>query len=293
MGRQKKKEKQEGGESKNKPSTVSSFQAEEDFPALGSSTITSTSISISTSTSTSSGNGNNINSNKSYPCFNTPSTTTIPPSTDTALPPPPPPRPAAATLLSSTVWLKHSSDTLIKTPTGIDNHAPSTISTNSASQNTVSSPEASPWCVHATKSGKIPLQVEKRRHKSVSVLRNITGDPTLLLSSLKLALGTGGKLAASEENSNTSISSNIMEIEIQGDHIKRIAKHLCMEHARLLLGGGKGALRGVSKGELSAHLPVSAKSKQLTGSGTGSARSIAKLDAKAAQLKQKNGGKCK
>ena len=115
----------------------------------------------------------------------------------------------------------------------------------------------------------------------------------MLLSSLKLALGTGGKLAASEENSNPSISSNIMEIEIQGDHIKRIAKHLCMEHARLLLGGGKGALRGVSKGELSAHLPVSAKSKQLTGSGTGSARSIAKLDAKAAQLKQKNGGKCK
>ena len=145
------------------------------------------------------------------------------------------------------------------------------------------------WSINATKTAKLPLQIEKRKHKTVTVLKNINGDASVLLSSLKLSLGTGGKLVDGMEASGEG-GGGTAEIEIQGDHLKRIANYLCDEHARLMLvGGGRGVLRGVSKAELATHGSVPKVKK---GSATGSTgKSIAKLDQKAAALKQTNSRK--
>jgi translation initiation factor 1 (eIF-1/SUI1) len=181
--------------------------------------------------------------------------------------------------LTDTVWKKHSGVSVI-VPDSADTSS-RRLDAGNSSQKEASAGAAAVWCVHATKSAKLPVQVEKRKHKTVTVVRNISGDASVLLSSLKLALGTGGKLMTSAEESSSSV-----EIEIQGDHVNRVSSFVCAEHARISRTGGRqGVLKGVSKGELAAH--SAAKSKNAPGAGAGGApKSISKLDQKAAALQQ-------
>jgi translation initiation factor 1 (eIF-1/SUI1) len=144
------------------------------------------------------------------------------------------------------------------------------------------------WFVHGTKNGGFPLQVEKRKHKTVTTLRNITGDGEALLSDLKRALGTGGKIVKNISiEADTATAANAeqadvpVEIEIQGDHTKRMTAYLC-DSSR------SSHIKGVSRAEL-------AKGQGQGGGGEGGAgsskskssgKSIAKLDDKRASLKQ-------
>jgi len=138
------------------------------------------------------------------------------------------------------------------------------------------------YIIHATKTAKLPLQVEKRRHKTVTVVRNVSGEAGVLLTSLKLALGSGGKLVESEEG-----AGDCAEVEIQGDHLKRVAAYICQEHFQRVQAGERGLLKGVSKGELAAHCsPIILKKEAAAGTGK---KSIVRLDQKAAALKQKAG----
>lgn len=125
------------------------------------------------------------------------------------------------------------------------------------------------WCIRGTKGAKIPLQVEKRKHKTVTMLRNIEGDIDNLLLELKRALGTGGKVVASLDD------MSCCEIEIQGDHFQRIATFLVTESIRY-----PRCLRGIARTEIDGAQP---KNKQ---AATNKSKSIARLDKKAASLKQ-------
>ncbi len=65
---------------------------------------------------------------------------------------------------------------------------------------------ALPFCMTRTKKGGYPLVVERRPgNKTVTILRNITGDTSALLTILKKQCGAGG-------------TSRAGEIELQGDH---------------------------------------------------------------------------
>eukprot|EP00041_Stephanoeca_diplocostata_P029122 m.852322 g.852322 ORF g.852322 m.852322 type:complete len:915 (-) comp23495_c0_seq1:408-3152(-) len=73
---------------------------------------------------------------------------------------------------------------------------------------------ASDWKVGGTKKGALPIRVEKRGHKTVTVVYNVLQRPDMLLYDLKRSIGTGGKLCGPGI------------IEIQGDQQKKIEAHL-------------------------------------------------------------------
>lgn len=79
----------------------------------------------------------------------------------------------------------------------------------------VTAPGAEPrYCVTGSKKGGFPVMLEKRGHKKVTVVRNVTGDRTALLAVLKKRLGCGGVL-----NDDGSI-------EVQGERRPAIEKLL-------------------------------------------------------------------
>ncbi len=70
------------------------------------------------------------------------------------------------------------------------------------------------FCIKRTKKGGFPLFLEKRAAgKSVTIIRNITGDTSALLTLLKKHCAAGGKAFPDS-------------VEIQGDHCKKIEKFL-------------------------------------------------------------------
>lgn len=188
---------------------------------------------------------------------------------------------STATLLAPSAWLKTSAVATSGVPCSLAARLPQ--QTESPDTRTEQAVIECDWMVAATKTAKLPIQIEKRKHKTVTVVRNITGNAAALLSSLKVALGTGGTLV--QGGGDTDVSGGV-EIEIQGDHAKRIGAYLTGEHARLVQSGGRGALRGVSKGELEEHSRSGADKKGKGNAPAGAGRSIASLDKKAAVLKQ-------
>ena len=67
-------------------------------------------------------------------------------------------------------------------------------------------PAASPYHVAKTRKGGLPVFVEKRaKGKTVTVVRNVTGDAENLLKTLKKRCGAGGVIRDGD-------------VEIQGDH---------------------------------------------------------------------------
>lgn len=173
---------------------------------------------------------------------------------------------------SSTVWgsLKANSDTSSAAPLSTSSPAPTPIELDG-----VFKPA---FTVVGTKKGSLPLQVEKRKHKTVTTLKNIQGDANALLTELRKALGTGGKIV--DETNHT-------EVEIQGDHIKRISMFLCDPTKSYNSGGTYSYLKGVSSTEI-ANIVASTAIKSSVKSKEG--KSISKLDDKRIALKQS--GKC-
>eukprot|EP00121_Abeoforma_whisleri_P011586 Awhi_evm1s10691 len=105
-----------------------------------------------------------------------------------------------------------------------------------STSSSVSSPNSSlnlGYSVSGSKKGGFPVQIEKRaKGKKVTVIRNITGDPTELLLGLKKKLGSGGVIIG-----NT--------IEIQGEHQSKVETYL-ME---------KGCVKAVSSANKAASAP--------------------------------------
>ena len=57
--------------------------------------------------------------------------------------------------------------------------------------------DAPAWRVRGTKKGDWPIDVEKRKHHTVTVLRNVSGDVQSLCTELQDALGAGGTVRGS------------------------------------------------------------------------------------------------
>jgi translation initiation factor 1 (eIF-1/SUI1) len=68
--------------------------------------------------------------------------------------------------------------------------------------------DAPAWRVRGTKKGDWPIDVEKRKHHTVTVLRNVSGDAHALCTELQDALGAGGTVRGSV-------------VELQGAHTDR------------------------------------------------------------------------
>jgi len=70
------------------------------------------------------------------------------------------------------------------------------------------------WSVGRTRKGGWPLRMEKRAGgKSATIIGNVQGDGVALLKAMKKVCAAGGR------HSDT-------EVEIQGDHVDRIARYL-------------------------------------------------------------------
>lgn len=79
-------------------------------------------------------------------------------------------------------------------------------STESGSKQEETTNETIGFSVKRTKKGKIPISYENRaKGKKVTVVSNVTGDPTILLQELKKKIGAGGVVRGET-------------VEIQGDH---------------------------------------------------------------------------
>lgn len=104
-----------------------------------------------------------------------------------------------------------------------------------------------PYKVTGTKKGTIPVVLEKRKHgKTVTVIRNVHGDAKKLLVEMKHVLGTGGSVVPMRDESKSPkdharelkqqkrskkkrgerMGGEIYQVEIQGDHLKRVSAFL-------------------------------------------------------------------
>ena len=73
--------------------------------------------------------------------------------------------------------------------------------------------EAAAWRVRGTKKGDWPIDVEKRKHHTVTCIRNVGGDANALCTELQDALGAGGTVRGSV-------------VELQGAHTDRCVAFL-------------------------------------------------------------------
>ncbi len=73
--------------------------------------------------------------------------------------------------------------------------------------------EAPAWRVRGTKKGDWPIDVEKRKHHTVTCIRNVSGDANALCAELQDALGAGGTVRGSV-------------VELQGAHTDRCVAFL-------------------------------------------------------------------
>jgi len=113
------------------------------------------------------------------------------------------------------------------------------------------------YMVMGSKKGGFPVSIEPRaKGKKVTVVHNVTGDLDQLCKDLKGAVGSGGVV---RDNN----------VEVQGEHVARTEAFLLK----------KGCIKGVSGANKAAALPAAKEAKPQ--------KSIARLDAKAAALKQK------
>ena len=74
--------------------------------------------------------------------------------------------------------------------------------------------DAPAWRVRGTKKGDWPIDVEKRKHHTVTCIRNVGGDANALCTELQDALGAGGTVRGSV-------------VELQGAHVDRCVAFLC------------------------------------------------------------------
>ena len=74
--------------------------------------------------------------------------------------------------------------------------------------------DAPAWRVRGTKKGDWPIDVEKRKHHTVTCIRNVSGDANTLCTELQDALGAGGTVRGSV-------------VELQGAHTDRCVAFLC------------------------------------------------------------------
>ena len=113
--------------------------------------------------------------------------------------------------------------------------------------------------VTGSKKGGFPVAVEKRGHKRVTVIRNVTGDRALLLAALKKRLGCGG------------IVNEHGDVEVQGERRPAVERLL----AEL------GCLQSVSKATQSAATPARpAKAKAVEPSRIDKKMALARAPAK-------------
>jgi len=82
-----------------------------------------------------------------------------------------------------------------------------------------------PYTIHGTKKCSIPINILKKRGHDVTVIKNISGNITLLAKELKKVLGCN------------ACCRDINTIEIQGHHLARVEKFLIT----------KGCFKGVKK----------------------------------------------
>ena len=184
--------------------------------------------------------------------------------------------PASVNLLSPSVWNKQSNIF----------HSILDKSKLKMSENVKEeTEEVTKWCIYGTRNSKLPLHVEKNRNKFVTILNNITGDASCLLSTLKQSLGTGGNVMESDALWKVN-DENMMKIEIQGEKVERIALFLCQEHMRLLHNKEKGVLKGISKAEVDRYYSIAMerKDKKVLKKGKKNDKGIGKLDEKAKQM---------
>ena len=73
--------------------------------------------------------------------------------------------------------------------------------------------DAPAWRVRGTKKGEWPIDVEKRKHHTVTCIRNVSGDANALCTELQDALGAGGTVRGSV-------------VELQGAHTDRCVSFL-------------------------------------------------------------------
>ena len=112
--------------------------------------------------------------------------------------------------------------------------------------------------VMGSKKGGFPVSIEPRAQgKKVTVVHNVTGDLDQLCKDLKGAVGSGGVVRDGN-------------VEVQGEHVARTEAFLLK----------KGCIKGVSGANKAAAQPAAAKEAKPQ-------KSIARLDAKAAALKQR------
>ena len=112
--------------------------------------------------------------------------------------------------------------------------------------------------VMGSKKGGFPVSIEPRaKGKKVTVVHNVTGDLDQLCKDLKGAVGSGGVVRDGN-------------VEVQGEHVARTEAFLLK----------KGCIKGVSGANKAAAQPAAAKE-------TKPQKSIARLDAKAVALKQR------
>eukprot|EP00939_MAST-03C_sp_MAST-3C-sp1_P000092 g92.t1 len=169
----------------------------------------------------------------------------------------PPPKPSLSEVIDRNENGSNTSSVAIKT-----------IARRDAKAQTDRAPK---YVVRGSKKGALPLVLEKRRHgKVVSVIRNVEGDAKSLLVELKHYLGTGGTVVPMRETSvkprdhsrmlksrstkhrrSTEESPRYMQVEIQGNHMKRIGAYLSK----------KGGLSGVNRHAKAAAEALASKKK--------------------------------
>ena len=76
--------------------------------------------------------------------------------------------------------------------------------------------DAPAWRVRGTKKGDWPIDVEKRKHHTVTCIRNVSGDANVLCTELQDALGAGGTVRGSV-------------VELQGAHTDRCVAFLAAQ----------------------------------------------------------------
>ena len=77
------------------------------------------------------------------------------------------------------------------------------------------------FTVKRTKKGKLPISYENRaKGKKVTVIGNVTGDPTILLQELKKKIGAGGVVRGES-------------VELQGDH-QAVVENFLLSHKSCL-----------------------------------------------------------
>ena len=74
------------------------------------------------------------------------------------------------------------------------------------------------YTVHGTKNCSVPLRIEKRRGRDITVISNIEGDVNLLSKELKKILGCSCAIRET--------GTKLRNIEIQGNHMIRVEKFL-------------------------------------------------------------------